>query len=174
MPIKNQIEIHGHRGARGLFPENTITAFIEAVKLGVDYLEMDIVISKDNKVVVSHEAWMNSDFCTGPDGKEIEKSSQENYNLYKMNYSEIVRYDCGKRGNKEFPTQQSIPEHKPLLWEVVTKVDAFTNANNLPPVNFNIEIKSEMPDYNIFNPKPEIFVSLVLLELKKLHIVYFV
>lgn len=56
------IEIHGHRGARGYYPENTITSFIEAVKLGVDTLEMDVVISKDGQVVVSHEAWMNDVF----------------------------------------------------------------------------------------------------------------
>lgn len=170
MPIKNQIEIHGHRGARGLFPENTITAFIEAAKLGVDFLEMDLVISKDKKVVVSHEAWMNPDFCTKPDGKKIEKNAQQKYNLYKMNYSEIVGFDCGKKGNKEFPKQKSIPAYKPLLSEVITKVDAFTKSNHLPLINYNIEIKSELTDCYIFNPKPKIFVNLVLSEIKKLNI----
>ena len=77
------IEVHGHRGARGYYPENTITSFIEAVKLGVDTLELDVVISKDKQVVVSHEAWMNDTFCTNPDGTEVEINSREKYN-YRM------------------------------------------------------------------------------------------
>ncbi|MGZ4041755.1 MAG: glycerophosphodiester phosphodiesterase family protein [Bacteroidia bacterium] len=169
MPLKTHIEIHGHRGARGLWPENTITGFIEAVKSGVDYLEMDVIISGDKKVVVSHEPWMNPDFCTDPAGKEIENSGEQ-LNLYKMSYAEIIRYDCGKKGNKEFPLQKAVPEYKPLLWEVVTKVDAFSKANHLPPVNYNIEIKSEIQHDEIYNPMPGIFVDLVYEEIKKLHI----
>ncbi|MGZ4098553.1 MAG: glycerophosphodiester phosphodiesterase family protein [Bacteroidia bacterium] len=169
MPVKTHIEIHGHRGARGLWPENTITGFIEAVKSGVDYLEMDVIISGDKKVVVSHEPWMNPDFCTDPAGKEIENSGEQ-LNLYKMSYAEIIRYDCGKKGNKEFPLQKAVPEYKPLLWEVVTKVDAFSKANHLPPVNYNIEIKSEIQHDEIYNPMPGIFVDLVYEEIKKLHI----
>ena len=83
-------QIHGHRGARGLFPENTITAFIEAVKLGVRTLEMDVVISKDLKVVVSHEEWMNEVFCLQPNGKDIEINSKEKYNLYKNMFFLII------------------------------------------------------------------------------------
>lgn len=169
MPLKTHIEIHGHRGARGLWPENTITGFIEAVKSGVDYLEMDVVISGDKKVVVSHEPWMNPDFCTDPGGKEIENSGKH-LNLYKMNYAEIARYDCGKKGNKQFPLQKAVPEYKPLLSEVVTKVDSFSKANHLPPVNYNIEIKSEIQHDGIYNPTPGIFVDLVYAEIKKLQI----
>ena len=88
--MHKKIDIQGHRGARGLFPENTITSFIEAIKLGVDTLEMDVVISKDSQIVVSHEAWMNDAFCNRPDGKEVEANSKEKYNLYKMTYAEIA------------------------------------------------------------------------------------
>lgn len=169
MPLKTHIEIHGHRGARGLWPENTITGFIEAAKSGVDYLEMDVVISGDKKVVVSHEPWMNPDFCTDPDGKEIENSGEQ-LNLYKMSYAEIARYDCGKKANKEFTLQKAIPEYKPLLSEVVTKVDAFSKASHITPVNYNIEIKSETQHDEIYNPTPEIFVDFVYAEVKKLQI----
>lgn len=170
MPIKDNIEIHGHRGARGLFPENTLTSFIAAVKSGVDFLEMDVVISKDEKIVVSHEPWMNPDFCIRPDGKEIEGNSRRNYNLYKMNYSEIANYDCGKKGNKEFPSQKAISEHKPLLSDVIEKVDTFIKKNHLSPIRYNIEIKSEAQDDGIFNPGPQLFVNLVYAEIKKLNI----
>lgn len=169
MLLKTQIEIHGHRGARGLWPENTITGFTEAIKSGVDYLEMDVVISRDKKVVVSHEPWMNPDFCTDPGGKEIENSGKH-LNLFKMDYAEIARYDCGKKGNIEFPLQKAVPEFKPLLSEVVTRVDAFSKANQLPPVNYNIEIKSEVHYDEIYNPGPGIFVDLVNAEIKKLQI----
>src|SRR6218665_561037 len=85
--------IHGHRGCRGLYPENTITAFIEAAKLGVDALEMDVVISGDGEVVVSHEAWMNPLFCTQPNGAPVENDPAK-YNLYRMSYNRIRQYDC--------------------------------------------------------------------------------
>jgi glycerophosphoryl diester phosphodiesterase len=166
----NKIEIHGHRGARGYFPENTLTAFLEAVKIGVDFLEMDVVVSKDNKIVVSHEAWMNPGFCLTPEGKEIEENSRERYNLFKMDHSEIIRYDCGRKTNKDFPLQKPVSEYKPLLSKVVTAVDAYTKNNHLPSVNYNIEIKSE-PGYDgIFNPAPAEFVDLVYEEIKKLNI----
>ncbi len=164
---KVAIDIQGHRGARGLFPENTITAFIEAVKLGVNTLELDVVISKDLMVVVSHEPWMNEAFCTRPDGKEIEENSKSKYNLYKMTYAEILGFDCGKKTNPDFRLQKALAEHKPLLSEVITKVDAFTKQTNLPPIKYNIEIKSE-PGYDgVFNPEPAQFVKLAYEELEK-------
>ncbi len=166
----NQFQIHGHRGARGLFPENTITGFIETVKLGIRTLEMDVVISKDLKVVVSHEEWMNEIFCSQPNGDVIENKSREKYNLYKMTYDEIALYDCGSKGNPEFPLQHKIAEHKPLLSNVIKTVDNFTKKNNLTSVIYNIEIKSEPARDTIFNPEPHTFVQLVINELQTLNI----
>lgn len=160
------IQIHGHRGARGLFPENTLTAFIEAVKLGVRTLEMDVVISKDMKVVVSHEEWMNEAFCLQPNGKDIEINSKEKYNLYKMSYAEIALYDCGSKRNPDFPNQKNSPEHKPLLSEVINAIETYTKTNHLTVVTYNIEIKSELAGDNIFHPEPSTFVKLVLNELE--------
>jgi glycerophosphoryl diester phosphodiesterase len=169
--MHKKIDIQGHRGARGLFPENTITSFIEAVKLGVDTLEMDVVISKDSHVVVSHEAWMNDIFCTRPDGKAVERNSKDKYNLYKMTYTEITKYDCGIRGDKGFPSQKKITEHKPLLSEVIKHVEAFVKEQKLHSVKYNIEIKSEEGEDNIFNPEPKTFVKLVYNEIVKHKII---
>lgn len=167
----SDIEVHGHRGARGYFPENTITSFIEAIKLGVTAIELDVVISKDMQVVVSHEAWMNELFCSAPDGKAVGSDSKEKNNLFKMNYAEIAKFDCGSRGNAEFPLQKKIAEHKPLLSEVITKVDAFTNENKLRPVKYNIEIKTEELEADgLFNPDPKTFVELVCKEVEKYNI----
>lgn len=170
MSIYNHIEIHGHRGARGLFPENTITSFIEAVKCGAQAIELDVVISKDNKVVVSHEPWMNALYCSKPNGIPINENTESEFNLYHMNYDEIKTYDCGIRGNKLFPSQIAVKEFKPLLSEVVLKVDEFTNLNGLKNIKYNIEIKSEEKDYGKFQPYPSEFVELVYNEIKQLGI----
>jgi glycerophosphoryl diester phosphodiesterase len=161
------VNIQGHRGARGLFPENTIAAFIEAIKLGVHALEMDVVISADNKVVVSHEPWMNALFCSLPSGEPIEKESEQKYNLYKMPYVEITTYDCGKRGNPEFPFQKAMSERKPLLSEVIKASEHYIQAHNLPPIHYTIEIKSDINDYGIFQPDPKTFVDLVYQDIKQ-------
>lgn len=157
--------IIGHRGARGLYPENTLSSFIEAVNLGVDAIELDVVISKDLQVVVSHEAWMHKDFCSTPDGFPVPSKTRHKYNLFKMNYEEIRQFDCGKRGNAGFPQQKPTPEHKPLLSEVFQKVNAYTQHHNLAKARFLIEIKSEPDADGVFNPEPEQFVELVYAEI---------
>ncbi|MBI3502494.1 MAG: glycerophosphodiester phosphodiesterase [Bacteroidetes bacterium] len=153
------VEIFGHRGARGYFPENTLTGFIEAVKMGVHWLELDVVISKDKKVVVSHEPWMNSKFCLMPDGSPVKK--RRKFNLHKMNYEEIKKFDCGKKTNKDFPKQKSISSYKPLLSEVMDGVDSFTKENNLPLIKYCIEIKSFKLFENKFQPPVKEFCELV-------------
>ncbi|MCX6297040.1 MAG: glycerophosphodiester phosphodiesterase family protein, partial [Bacteroidetes bacterium] len=70
---QKKIEIHGHRGFRGKYPENTLTAFKEAAKAGVDYIELDVIISKDSQVVVSHEPWFNATTCSYPNQKAVKK-----------------------------------------------------------------------------------------------------
>jgi len=164
------IKLYGHRGARALFPENTLIGFIEAVKAGVHALEMDVVISGDGLVVVSHEPWMNPVFCTRPDGKSVEKNSEDKYNLFEMDYEEIRTFDCGKKINPEFPLQKSFSEHKPLLGEVITAVEEYTKTNELPATDYLIEIKSEEGHDGIFNPPPLQFVQLVLNEINKFNI----
>jgi glycerophosphoryl diester phosphodiesterase len=159
------VVIHGHRGFRGLYPENTVTAFIEAAKLGVDALEMDVVISKDGEVVVSHEAWMNHLFCTRPDGTPVENDPGK-YNFYQMTYREIRQYDCGKRGHPDFPLQKKMAERKPLLSEVIASVESFIKEHRRPPMKYNIEIKTEGPD-ELFNPTPSRFVKQVYEVVKK-------
>jgi glycerophosphoryl diester phosphodiesterase len=163
-------EIQGHRGARGLYPENTIPAFIEAVNHGAHTLEMDVVVSKDNSIVVSHEPWMSEIICAGPNGKELQKNSAQQYNLYNMNYAEIKLFDCGMRENPEFPLQKKIPAHKPLLSQVIYEVESHIKRNKLASVNYNIEIKSEAEHVTIFYPEPAAYVQLLYTELKKLNL----
>lgn len=154
-----KVEIHGHRGFRGLYPENTITAFKEAVKIGVDAIELDVVISKDSQVVVSHEPWFNHKICSEPNGERVKTRKQ--HNLYKLDYKEIRKYDCGKRGHKDFPDQKAIPEYKPLLSEVIDSIEAYCKENKLPPVQYNIEIKSSKLGDRKYHPSPKKLAVLV-------------
>ena len=161
-----KVEIHGHRGDRGHFPENSIPAFLSALQKGVDVIEMDVVISKDKKVVVSHEAFMASAYVLQPNGANISKEEERNFNLYEMNYAEIKTFDAGSKINQKFLQQQKIKTYKPLLSEVISVVENFTKKHQLPSVKYNIEIKSEVEDYGIFQPEPEEFVHLVAQVLK--------
>jgi glycerophosphoryl diester phosphodiesterase len=158
--MSKKIEIHGHRGFRGCFPENTLTGFKEAVKAGVDAIELDVVVSKDLQVVVSHEPWFNYKTCTEPGGGRITLRNQ--HNLYKMDYAEIRQYDCGIRGNSEFPEQIKMPEYKPLLSETISEIEIFCKENNLPRVKYNIEIKSGKAGDKFWHPLPEKIASLVV------------
>lgn len=161
-------DIEGHRGCRGLMPENTIEAFIKALDLGVNTLELDVCISKDKKVVVSHEPYFHANYCSHPDGKPVKKSEEKSLNLHLMTYDEIKRYDTGKRGNAEFPEQQKIPTYKPLLSEVFIACEAYIKKKGLKSVRYNIEIKSEEKEYGVSQPATVAeFTELVYQEITK-------
>lgn len=159
---EKQIDIQGHRGCRGLLPENSLPAFEKAIDLGVHTLELDIVISKDNKVVVSHEPFMNPIICFDSNGESIPENSAEHFNLYQMNYDEIKQFDCGSKFHPTYPNQEKLKTYKPLLSEVF---DLVKSKNS--DVKFNIEIKSETEYYGIFIPQPEAYVKLVLDDINK-------
>lgn len=154
-------DLQGHRGARGLAPENTLEAFQKALELGVNTLELDLVMSKDGQIVVSHEPWMNTDICLDPDGKSFEKDSEKQYNLYQMTYEEIRGFDCGSKFNPAFPEQTLESTYKPLLKEVLQMADSI-GKNHGMKVNFNIEIKSLPEGDDLYHPKPEVFVKHVM------------
>jgi len=160
-------DLQGHRGCRGLMPENTIPAFLKALDLGVTTLEMDVVISKDQQVVVSHEPYFNAAFSIAPDGTPVDKKEQKNLVLYQLNYADIKRYDVGSNGNPAYPEQQKIKIYKPLLSEVIEQAEAYRKAKNLPLFSYNIEIKSEPSEYNKSQPEPAAFCELVQAILKK-------
>lgn len=154
------IQVQGHRGERGNLPENSIPAFLGALRKGVDVLELDVVISKDQQVVVSHEPVMLPLYMLTPEGDSIPQD--KNYNLYQMDYAEIKQFDGGSRGNVRFPQQQKMKTYKPLLSEVFDTVAATIKTEGLKLVKFNIEIKSVPEEYDVFQPQPEAFVDLVM------------
>lgn len=159
--ISSDFEIEGHRGARGLVPENTIPSFIKAIELGATTVELDVVISKDKKIVVSHDYWFSSVISLDKNGNRIPAEKQKDFNLYQMDYSEIKLYDVGSIGNKEFPEQEKMKVVKPLLKEVFKAVNNYTKKHKLKPVRINIEIKSGPQTDNIFHPPPATIAKMV-------------
>jgi glycerophosphoryl diester phosphodiesterase len=162
------LDLEGHRGCRGLMPENTIPAFKKALDLDVTTLELDVCISKDHQVVVSHEPYMNALFCSKPDDSPVTKADEKVLNLYTMTYDEIKQYDSGIRGNVLFPEQQKLATFKPLLKDMIKACEAYIKEKKMKPVKYNIEIKSEELEYGISQPKTvEEFSDLVYKEIIK-------
>ena len=161
-------DLQGHRGARGLFPENSVAGFLAAVDLQVNTLEMDVVISKDGKVVVSHEPWISSVICSGSDGSPVPEGKE--LNMYQMTYEEIELFDCGSKPHPDFPLQAKLTTQKPLLSEVVQKVENMVDTLGIDPPFYNIEIKSTTEGDNIFHPEPKEFCQLVYDQLSELGI----
>lgn len=112
-------EIQAHRGGMGLWPENTIMAMKNAIDLGVDMLELDLMISKDSLVVVSHEEIMSSEYVTKPDGTRVTKAEEASLVLFGMPYDDIRRYDTGLAGDSRYPARVRIAACKPLLSELL-------------------------------------------------------
>ncbi|NME68648.1 glycerophosphodiester phosphodiesterase [Flammeovirga aprica] len=161
--IKPQtLDVQGHRGCRGIYPENTNEAFLKALEIGVTTLEMDVVISKDKKVVVSHEPYFSHEIAIKPDGQKVTKEEELQQNLYQMNYEEIKKYDVGSRKHPRFPNQKKIKTYKPLLGEVIEKAEAYADSKEIKKPFYNIEIKRGPQYDNIYHPEVEEFVQLVL------------
>jgi len=160
------MQVHGHRGCRGLLPENTLVAFQKALDLRVDTLEMDVCISKDLQVVVSHEPWFNHEISTQPDGKEITAENEHAFKLFHMPYADIKTFDCGLKLHPRFPLQQKIAAYKPLLSGVIAYAEAFSNQT----IHYNIEIKYTEEGLNTYHPDVAVFSTLVLDVLKQYNI----
>lgn len=148
-----------HRGYRGHYPENTILAMQEALKLPISTLEFDVVISKDHQIVVSHEPWMSEQICLGAKGKE--------FNLYKMNYQEIAKFDCGSKAHPKFKKQNKVIAHKPKMSDLLKVIEEQIRKNNRK-LFYSIEIKSTIEDENAgYQPTVELFTDLVINEIEK-------
>ena len=163
-----EFDLQGHRGARGLMPENTIPAFLKAMELGVDTIELDLVVTADSRILVSHEPWFSHLFTTSPDGTPVTEEEERSLNIYNMTYEETLQYDVGKRVNPNFPNQQPIEVTKPLFANAVRAVEQYTTENNLPKPFYNIETKSDPEYYGEMVPQPEEFARLLNKELAQL------
>lgn len=156
------LDLQGHRGARGHLPENTIPSFLLALDQGATTLELDVVVSADRQVVVSHEPWFEADISSLPSGEPVSEATEATHNLFALTYEEIARYDVGRRGNHRFPDQRPLPAHKPRLGEVFALADAHAAERGDPPPRYNVEIKSREAWDGVYTPPVEEFAALVV------------
>jgi glycerophosphoryl diester phosphodiesterase len=160
----------GHRGCRGLMPENTIPAMIKAIDLGVTTIELDVVFTKDKVALVSHEPFFNHEITTKPDGGFIAENEERKYNIYQMSFAETQQYDVGIKPNPRFPRQQKIRATKPSLASLIDSVELYLAIQNLPKVFYNIETKCNPATDNIFHPAPQEFVDSLMSVIRKKEI----
>ncbi len=166
-----RIDIQGHRGCRGLMPENTLPAFTKAQDIGVQTLELDVVISADHKVIVSHEAFFNHELVSSINGVLVDQSNEKTFNIYTMKASEIQKIDVGSKVHPKFPNQLKIKAYKPLLSEVIKQCDTYAKTKGYALPYYNIEIKREKSLDGKFNPSAIEFVKLVHEVLQKFPII---
>jgi glycerophosphoryl diester phosphodiesterase len=144
--VSARIAVHGHRGARAVLPENTLPAFEHAIEAGADFLELDVLVTRDGVPVVVHDPVLNPAICQGPEGSRV---------VRELTLDQLRRFDCGAQKNPLFPQQRPLPGTRiPTLDEVLA----------LAPrggFGFNIEMKS-FPDKPQYAPPPEEFALLVL------------
>lgn len=152
----------GHRGARGLMPENTVAGILRSLDLGVTTVNMNVVISGDSQVVVSHEPYFNHEISLTPAGKPISLKEEKKYNMYRMDYAGIRKFDVGSKLHPRFPGQQKYKAVKPLLTEVIDAVEAYVKLHKLPRPDYAIEIKTIRQGDGVFHPGPAVFSRLVM------------
>ena len=151
----------GHRGTRGLMPENIIASMYKAIDHDVNTVEVDVVISRDKKVVISHDIYFHPDITTTPDGKYLDANEAQKHLLYQMNYDSIKKYDVGLKPHKDFPQQQKISAYKPLLGELVDSTDWYAKSKG-KQVMYNIELKTNAAYDGNKQPPVEETVDLVM------------
>ena len=159
------LDIEAHRGGRALRPENTLQSFAHALSMGVDTLELDMGVTKDGIVVVSHERGLNPDLARAEDGHYVAAPGTP---FVKLTLAQVKKYDVGQiRPGSDyaarFPEQQAVPGTRiPTLAEVFALVRRSGDRH----VRLNIETKID-PNHPDESPDPEHFVATVLAVLRR-------
>lgn len=154
LPIEARILVQGHRGARALRPENTLPAFEYAIAQGVDALELDMAVTKDDVLVISHNPEISSEICNGP---------KLDVPIRSLTLAQVKEYDCGAKKNPRFPKQVPVAG---------TRIPTLDEVFDLAPkgdFKFNIETKI-FPDRPELTPAPEEFDRLVLESIRRHHV----
>ena len=152
-------DLEGHRGTRGLAPENTLSAFRRALQIGVSTIETDMAVTKDGVIVISHDPFLNPDLVRGPDGRWLAAPGPP---IHALVLSELQRYDVGRtdpasKYARQFPEQQPADgERFPQLTELFELIES-----NAKPVRLNIETKIT-PTSGADTPDPVQFAALVV------------
>lgn len=164
------LDVQGHRGCRGLLPENTIPAFKKAIDLGVTTLELDLVISKDGEVIISHEPFFSHEISKDPEGNLIAEGVEKRHNIFELSYQDIKHYDVGSKGNPRFPDQELFSVYKPSFRDMVTEIESYVVQQSAKLPLYNIEIKRVPKFDNLFHPDAKTFAGHVVKVVQELGI----
>ncbi|MGH9631938.1 MAG: glycerophosphodiester phosphodiesterase [Bryobacteraceae bacterium] len=147
----SSVKVHGHRGARAVLPENTIAGFEYAIEAGADFVELDLAVTKDDVLVVSHDPVINAKICTGGKPGAV---------IREMTFEELQRYDCGSLRNPDFPRQKPVPGAR------IPSLDQVLELASRGDFVFNIETKisADKPQYT---PTPEEYARMLLDAIRK-------
>ena len=160
-----RFDLQAHRGGRGLAPENTLTAFSKALEIGVSTLELDVGITKDGVLVISHDRYLNADITRDAQGKFL---TERGPTIASLTFAELQSYDVGRQNlasnyAKSFPQQRGTEgERVPTLASLFNLV-ARRGATD---VRFNIETKLS-PNAASETLAPEPFVRALIAEIRK-------
>ncbi len=164
------MDYQAHRGGRGLMPENTTAAMLAVMDNAmVTTLEMDLAITKDKQVVVSHDPILNPLITTKPDGSFIKVSELNKNIIYQMNYAALEKYDVGLKPHPGFTGQKKLAASIPTLSSLIDSVETKSKTIGRK-MNYNIEIKSVEGKDITEHPAPDEFVELVVNILEKKNI----
>lgn len=142
-----KINIIGHRGVAGLAPENTISAFKRACELGVDAVELDVLMTADNKILVHHDYSLTPEITRTPDGKWLESPSPviKELTLAQLKTYDVGRLKAGTRYSRHHPEQRAVDgERIPTLDEVIVLLDE--KCDNATQLWIEIKANPEKPD----------------------------
>lgn len=154
--------VHAHRGGAALYPENTILAMTHAAAIGVPVMELDLHVTKDSMVVVSHDAFLNHVKVLTSQGETIPASKDRDYKIYAMTYDSLRRYDVGSLPNPAYPGRKNVKCCVPLVTDLIDSVELLTKSNGIAPVSYNIEIKSDPLKDGIYSPDYRAFADLCM------------
>jgi glycerophosphoryl diester phosphodiesterase len=153
----HSLEIHGHRGARARFPENTLPSLKHALEVGVDVLEFDCGITRDGVVILSHDRRLNSEICLGPGGMKLSQGPL----IKDLTYEETQKFDCGALANPTYPKMLPQPGTPPPTLDSVLE---WLNTSVHPRariVQINVETKID-PAYPEDTVDPEKFTEVII------------
>lgn len=157
-----RVEVQGHRGARARLPENTLPAFAHALQVGADVLELDVVVTADDRLLVMHDPVVNVELCRQRDGSPVAAATA----VRSLTLAQAQALDCGRARHPRFPSQQPVPGTPPPSLE---QVIALVQGSTLPAaarVRLNVEAKS-VPGRPELAPPPARFAALVVDTLRR-------
>lgn len=164
-PSLISLEIQGHRGARGFFPENTLPGFIAAVEAGVDTLELDLHLTADQVVVIHHDFFIRRELCDCGDPQLLTASKP----ICQIPLTKIKAFDCGSKADADFPQQKQIPGTPiPTLRELLDWIQE-SNHPHAKTVRLNLEIKRD-PRHPENSAAVDLLVKAVVQQIQASHL----